>query len=332
MKTFQLPRPSVQKAVTVDCAGAVKGGAARFLRELQSYLSLLDRPDVQLLGLGEHLSPSWLVRREFQARSSSRRIALNNAGFINPAGERITLLRNILQFATTADLERLKFTPSRRLAAQTPIVRALARSSDVLVVPCTRMADQVENVAPYLQGKITVRFHPVSRPSWVGVEPFTPYDVLLPIVPSPYKNLSLHVSEFLQETSELGNLSIRLVIPAEPDTLPSLQGHPRLKFIGPQTSEKLEDWWKSCSAVFFPVEFESFGYPLAEARVYGRHIVAQDTQQNHEIAAGALVPYKRGQRGSLRTAVIQATSSVPTSDAGPFDPVKYFDWLLAGAG
>lgn len=314
--------------VVVDCAGAVKGGAARFLRELQKYLVEVRPPNVELIGLGRQLTPQWIFKREFIAASATKRVSLNNAGFLNPRGKNITLLRNILQFATATDLERLAFSPNQRLRAQTPMVRALARASKTLVVPCTRMAEQVETVSPYLQKKLTVRFHPVSKPTWAGETPKYPRDVLLPIVPSPYKNLDQHIPEFLQASEEPGGQPIRLIMPSTPDVFPQLASHPRIKFIGSQTSAQLDQWWRDSGAAFFPTEFEAFGYPLAEARVYGRNIIAQDFAQNHEIAGSALKPYTRHTESSLRQAIKRATSSIPEPEPEPFDPNTYFEWLF----
>ncbi|MGO1536547.1 MAG: hypothetical protein ACTHWM_06460 [Yaniella sp.] len=314
--------------VVVDCAGAVKGGAARFLRELQKHLHEVQPSNVDLIGSGKQLTPQWLLQREWIAASAKRRISLNNAGFVNPRGKNITLLRNILQFATETDLARLSYSPNRRLRAQTPMVRALARASETLVVPCTRMAQQVETVAPYLKEKLTVQFHPVSKPLWAGQPPKHPRDVLLPIVPSPYKHLEQHIPEFLDASESQEGDPIRLIVPSSPDVFPQLASHPRIKLIGSQTSAELDQWWRDSGAVFFPTEFEAFGYPLAEARVYGRNVIAQDFAQNHEIAGSALKPYTRHASGSLREAIRNATSEVPKPQPGPFDPDTYFGWLL----
>ena len=324
------PAEKRQERVVIDCAGAIKGGAARFLRELQSFLSDTHQPNVELIGLGKQLSPQWLVKRELLAASATRRISLNNAGFLNPRGKNITLLRNILQFATRDDLDALAFTPSRRLRVQTPIVRALARASDTLVVPCTRMAEQVTAISPSLEKRLTVRFHPVTEPEWAGTAPKNSHDVLLPIIPSPYKNLEWHILEFLDASEHLFDEPVRLVVPTTADILPEIGSHPRVKFIGHQTSEELEQWWRNCAAVFFPVEFEAFGYPLAESRVYGRYVVAQDTCQNREIAGTALKPYQRYREASLREAIREAMSDYPTAEPDPFSPIGYFQWLLAG--
>lgn len=314
--------------IVIDCAGAMVGGAARFLRELQAYLAQQRHPNIDLIGLGRQLTPSWLIKRELQAATAARRVSLNNVGFINPRGKNVTLLRNILQFAREEDYQRLQFVPSRRLRAQTPVVRTLAKASGTLVVPCTRMAEQVADISPRLRDSLAVRFHPTTQPSWAGTPPTNPRSVLLPVVPSPYKHLNEHIPEFLAASQDLPGEPVQLVVPATPDDLSDLVGHARVQFIGPQPSEALERWWRDCGAVFFPTEFEAFGYPLAESRVYGRHVIAQDTPQNHEIAGPALKPYTRHDETSLRTAIDSAVSDIPTPDPTPFNPQEYFHWLL----
>src|SRR5699024_10256453 len=98
---------------------------ARLLREIQTYLSTADTTNIELIGVGHQLTSSWLIKRELLAASATKRISFNNASFLNPKGENITLLHNILQFATPEDLERLEFVRSRRLRVQTPVIRAL---------------------------------------------------------------------------------------------------------------------------------------------------------------------------------------------------------------
>lgn len=315
-------------STTIDCAGAVGGGSARFLRELKSYLAVEHKSDVFLIGDSRQLTPSWLIQREVLAARSQLRISLNNAGFCNPRGRNVTLLANILQFASPEEMANLNFRPPRRLRAQTPLVRLLASASDTLIVPCTRMAEQVSSVAPHLADKLTVRFHPVARPIWAGQAPTHPRDVLVPIVPQPYKQLDRHLPEFLAATESIPGDPIRLIIPAERSELPALAGHHRVDFIGRKTAVEMDEWWQRCGAIFFPVEFEAFGYALAESRVYGRHVIAQDITQNREIAAAALSPYTRGGIESLRVAIEKAIDSCPVPDSDPFDPHKYFDWLV----
>lgn len=319
-----------QHQIVADVAGAIGGGAARLLREFKKYLSSTDK-QVDLIGEGRRLTPTWLVQRELTAPSAGLRLSLNNAGFMSPFGNNVTLLRNILHFASKSDFEYLGFQPSRELRIQIPVIRLLARNSKSLVVPCTRMGEQVAKISPDLADRLVVRFHPVTSPDWAGEPPENPRDVLVPIVPQPYKNLDKHLPEFLAASESKDGLPIRLVVPANPGSIPSLASHPRVFFIGPQTSVDLEAWWRACGAVFFPVEFESFGYALAESRVYGRSIIARDTDQNREIAGAALHPYKKNDPTSLRDAIRNAISCVPESDSAPFAPNSYFDWLLSGA-
>lgn len=314
--------------IVIDCAGAKVGGAARFLRELQTYLAQHHHPAVELIGLGRQLTPQWLVERELLAATATKRVSLNNVGFMNPRGENITLLRNILQFATATDFQRLNFVPSRRLRVQSPVVRTLAKASRTLVVPCTRMAEHVAKTNPPLRDKLVVRFHPITQPTWAGTTPHKPRHVLLPVIPSPYKHLDEHVAEFLAATQTIPGAPIHLIIPALPEDLPEIVGHPRVQLIGPQSSEALETWWQNCGAIFFPTVFEAFGYPLAEGRVYGRHVIAQHTPQNHEIAGPALCAYTRHDQTSLRDAIITAVATVPQPDPAPFNPNDYLQWLL----
>lgn len=152
--------------------------------------------------------------------------------------------------------------------------------------------------------------------------------MLLPIVPSPYKQLDQHIPEFLNAAKDIPAAPINLVVPTLPEDLPGLASHPQVQFIGPQSSEALETWWKDCGAVFFPTEFEAFGYPLAEGRVYGRHVIAQNTAQNQEIAGRALQAYTRHDKTSLRASIEAAVSEVPEPDPAPFHPQDYFQWLL----
>lgn len=319
---------TTNRRIVVDCAGAVQGGAARFLREVEAYLEQAQLPNVELIGKGQRLTTRWLMKREVLAASAVRRISLNNAGFINPKGTNVTLLHNILQFATASDLKRLAYSPPSRLRVQIPIVRLFARSSSILVVPCSRMAEQVAAVSPALKHKLEVRFHPISSPDWAGTLPKNSRDVLLPIVPSPYKKLDQHILEFLEASDGIDGLPVNIVVPTDPNRFPELLTHPRIKFIGAQTSDEMDRWWRDSAAVLFPTEFEAFGFPLGEARVYGRNVIAQDTAQNREIAGQSLQSYTRHDHQSFRSAIEQAVATIPEPDPVPFTPKSYFDDLL----
>lgn len=77
-----------------------------------------------------------------------------------------------------------------------------------------------------------------------------------------------------------------------------------------------------------PPGLESFGFPLAEARVNGQPVIAQDTEQNREIAGPALCAFTIGDADSLRHATELALKGGNTPDTEPFDPDSYFNWLL----
>jgi hypothetical protein len=131
----------VTPAVIVDAAGGSMGGAARFKHELCGYLARTGRQDVQVIGSQRQVSPGWLVRRELVGGPRSRRVALNNVGFLARGGQRWTLLRNPLHFLTEA--EEASLSPAELSASirhDTTAVRLAARRSDVIVTPSAAMA------------------------------------------------------------------------------------------------------------------------------------------------------------------------------------------------
>jgi glycosyltransferase involved in cell wall biosynthesis len=98
--------------------------------------------------------------------------------------------------------------------------------------------------------------------------------------------------------------------------------------VGRLTVEDASDLWRRCRAIYFPTGLESFGCPLAEARVSGVPVIARDTPQNREIAGPALCGYAMGDRDSLRQATETALTARVAPDSEPFDPDAYFDWML----
>ena len=57
----------------------------------------------------------------------------------------------------------------------------------------------------------------------------------------------------------------------------------------------MRELWARSRVIYFPTEIESFGYPLAEARVHGQPVIAPDTEQNREIAGAALFGFTIGE-------------------------------------
>jgi glycosyltransferase involved in cell wall biosynthesis len=317
----------VTAAVTVDTAGALIGGAARFLVELRGYLERTGREDVEIIGARQRVGPRWLVRRELSSRVRSRRVALNNVGFVIPGGQRWTLLRNALHFLTEEEQGRLDPVTRTSVRRDAAVVHLAARRSDVIVVPSTAMKERITTVRPDLSGRVVVRPHPVS-----GV-PFSrpPGDpiILCPVLFSPHKQMEQRLTELLAAVGNLQNPSVRVQVTADmAEAPPAVACHPQIELVGRLPSSELREVRARSHAIYFPTGLESFGYPLAEARASGQPVIARDTAQNREIAGPALCGYTIGDPDSLRCAVQAALTADIAPDPGPFDPDRYFGWLL----
>jgi len=317
----------VKAAVTVDAAGAQMGGAARFLVELRGYLERTGREDVEIIGSRRRVRPGWLVRRELSSRARSRRVALNNVGFVAPGGPRWTLLRNALHFLTEdeqAQLDPALQASARRDAA---VVHLAARRSDVLVAPSTAMAERIAAVRPDLSSRVVIRPHPVSVPS----TPHLSGDlvILCPVLFAPYKHMAQRLTELLAAIDDLEDPSVRVRMTADAAEVPvAVACHPQVELVGRLPFSKLRDMQARSRAIYFPTGLESFGYPLAEARVSGQPVIARDIARTREIAGPALCGYTPGDPDSLRRAVEAALTADVAPDPGPFDPDRYFGWLL----
>jgi hypothetical protein len=317
----------VRASVIVDAAGGQVGGAARFKVELRRYVARSGRRDVRIIGAERQLGPAWLVRREMAMPRQGRRVALNNVSFISPGSERWTLLRNPLDFLT--DDEEASLDPRVRSATRrrAPLVHLAARRADVLVVPSTAMANRVLRILPGLAGRVVVRAHPVSADS----TPARSRDpiVLCPVLFSPYKEMPDRLAELLAALDAIADDSVRLCVTANDAELPpDLAQHPRTDLVGQLDHHALRQLWARSRAIYFPPGIESFGYPLAEARVNGQPVIARNTEQNREIAGPALCGFVPGDVETLRCAVQRALTAKIEPDPRPFDPAAYFGWLL----
>jgi hypothetical protein len=316
----------VTPTILVDAAGGQVGGAARFKLELHRYLATTGRRDVRVIGAERQLGPAWLAMREAATPRRGRRVALNNVSFLGSHGERWTLLRNPLDFLTEEEEDT---DPTLGVAnrCRASVVRLAARRSDVLVVPSRGMAKRVTRVLPDLADRLVVRHHPVSADSI----PRRRRDqvILCPVLFSPYKNMIVRISELLRAMDEIAEPSVRLRVTAEPAELPErLATHPRIDLAGRLSHVQLREIWARSQAIYFPPGIESFGYPLAEARVNGQPVIALDTEQNGEIAGPALCAFTAGDISSLQQATKMALAMEVQPDPVPFDPDSYFDWLL----
>jgi len=313
--------------VTVDLAGGRFGGAGRFRAELSGYLERHARDDIKIIGARRRLDLAWLAAREATAVRRSRRIALNNVGFLTPGGERWTLLTNALHFP--AGTETAALDPGLRAAMgrQAKIVHRAARRSDVLIAPCTAMAERIAAVLPDVADRLVVRMHPVS--ACAVPRPAADPLILCPVLFAPYKQMAERIAEWLAAADGVLDDSVRMIVTASAAEVPaSLAASPRLRFVGRLSVSQTRELRSRSRALYFPTGLESFGCALAEARVHGQPVIARDTAQNREIAGAALCGYTLGDRDSLRHAIEVAMTARVDPDPDPFDPDAYFDWML----
>jgi Glycosyl transferases group 1 len=317
----------VTTTVTVDAAGGRTGGAARFRIEVHAYLRRSRRHDIKMIGVRRRLTPAWLAAREAAAVRGSRRIALNNVGFLTPGGERWTLLGNALHFLTEGETAALEPDLRAAMARQIPVVRQAARRSDVLITPSRAMADRVAAALPDVADRLVVRMHPATaRPRVSRADGSL---ILCPVIFESYKQMPDRLAEWVAAVDHALDDGVRMVVTATVAEVPaSLALSTRLHFVGRLAHDELRSLWVRSRAVYFPPGLESFGWPLAEARANGQPVIARDTPQNREIAGSALCGYEVGDPDSLRHATETALALEVAPDPAPFDPDAYFDWML----
>jgi glycosyltransferase involved in cell wall biosynthesis len=313
--------------VFVDAAGGVIGGGARFRVELYRYLDRSKREDIKLIGVNRQIDPAWLLRRELAGPVRGRRVALNNVSFVSPGGEKWTRLGNPLDFLT--DGEWANLDPSLRAATRrrAPVVRLAARRSDVIVTPSAAMGERVAHVMPTLRNRIVPRLNPVSADSIPQSE--REQVILCPVLFSPYKPMVARLDDWIEAVDKHIAPSVRMLVTADQSEVPaSLAHHPRIELVGQLPHDELRLLWARSRAIYFPTDIESFGFPLAEARVNGQPIIARDTAINREVGGRALCGFNVGDTDSLRIATEIALTADIIPDPGPFEPDAYFDWLL----
>lgn len=314
--------------VVVDFAGGQIGGAGRLREQYANYRAGTGGPAHTVLGLAGRVTPSWLVRREVLAGRCDRAVSMNNVGFVLAGREKWLLLHNANHFLTDAESARTYPVLERSFPLKVAQVRRAALRADTVIVPSSAMADRVVAALPSLARRVVVRFNPLATTVARTGRPGPCATIVCPIVPSPYKDLDEHLAELAAALPPHG---VRVVCTTDPRSVPAgLRSDPRFSFCGRLSRASVEARYESAAALFFPTAVESFGYPLAEARALGIPVVGQDTPHNREIAAGALVGYRRGDGDSLSAAVDRAVRSSVAADPGPFRPEAYFDWLLTG--
>lgn len=316
------------------------GGAQRLLGELDAYLARHDPGDVIVIGRGSAVNPKWLLRRELDLlRYRPRRvIALNNVGPMAPGTERWVLLRNALHFLSAEEAGRMPKTLLTGVRRQSAIVGAALVRADVVVVPTAAMAQRVVQHRPAVAPRLVIRPHPVSAPAHSSVSSVgsTPHRLLCPVLFAPYKQMGRYLRQLDAAVAELALrpefANVEILVTASSKELQEAGlscEDGRMRAVGRLTVDELARLGASCGVVFYPSSLESFGYPLAEARVNRRHVIALDTPQVREVAGDALVGFEPDDVLSLVCALETAlTRPLSPLDGNPFDPISYFDWLL----
>jgi hypothetical protein len=315
------------RSVTVDIAGGKTGGVARHRDEFFRYMSRTGRQDVRIIGANHYINKAWLIRREMLGSARGRRIALTNVSFVGMGGERWTMLRNALHFLTESEESRLEPSLAKINRRKTAVVRMTARRSDVLFTPCAAMAERVLHILPSVRNRLVARLNPVSADAVPRVAPDAA--ILCPVIFHSYKNMVDRLTELVDAMAGDIDPEVRVRVTADDTEMPpSLAAHPRVELLGRLDVADMQPLWARSRAVYFPTSIESFGYPLAEARVMGRPVIARDTAQNREIAGPALCGFSPGNVDSLKHAIHTALTCEVSPDPDPFDPDAYFDWML----
>jgi glycosyltransferase involved in cell wall biosynthesis len=319
----------VNGAIAIDVAGAAVGGSGRLLVELDDHLASGQAKDVAVVGRGRSLTVPWMGRREVAVRGSRRAIAANNASFLAVGDERWVLVRNLLHFMSEDEARSVGIALSKTVRAQGVLIRQIVQRSDVIVAPSSEMAERVCHAVPAVRDRVVVRFHPVG--THFEARPDVDSDgvrLLCPVVCSPYKRMPERIGILLRAMSRV-RARITLVVTATSQELgPALTNEPRIEAIGRLSFMELRDQWRRATAVWYPTTVESFGYPLAEARAAGLPVVAVDSSRTREIGGSALVPYAEACEDTLEEALTSLSGTVVAPDPVPFDPQRYFDWLL----
>jgi glycosyltransferase involved in cell wall biosynthesis len=320
-------------SIAVDVAGASMGGARRFLDEFDNYLSQSFRQPPLVIGRGSSITPRHLLARELKSRGVRCKIAINNVSFV--AGRRkIVLLRNALHFLGADEADELRHLLAPRVRVETQVVREMARRADLLVVPTHSMRERVIHHLPSAEGRIEVRLHPLSPPTSnsPAVGRTSGY-ILCPILDAPFKRLGALIAPLLEalETNDWA-IGTNLVLTCTNEELAKmgLFAHDRVIGVGRVSHAEVGSLIRDATALVYPTKIESFGYPLAEARLAGKPVIGNDSTLSREVAGEFLMAYTSS--GDVGLAVYRAlTGKFVPELFNPFDPKAYFDWLLEQA-
>lgn len=331
--SYVLTGGSVGATVVADVAGAAMGGARRYLTELDGWLAKEHHP-VRVIGRNRAMGPSWLVSREVMAARVPRTttVALNNVSFGAVGISRLVLLRNALHFLFPREAAELPPKLLRRWEMQTRVVRLMLRRADRIVVPSSAMRERVLGHCPWTGDRIEVLPHPLSPLPVSGDSCTRGPIVVCPVLDAPYKQLGKHLSQLLLAlSSDTGLADLKVVATSTAEELEGMGLPPSARLVpaGRLPTAAMTELLEGATALFFPTDLESFGYPLAEARVNRVPVLAKRTALTTEVAGDALVPYESDDIRSLTEALVAAmTLRLQPLSENPFDPDSYFRRLF----
>lgn len=307
------------------------GGALRFLTELDGYL---DRHPgaAQLIGRNRQLDTRWVVEREIRAARSQHVVALNNVSFVWVGAYKTALLRNALHFLSVRELAAIPVTS--RVKLQGRMVRAAMTRADRIIVPTSSMANRVISAHPAIADRIVVVPHPLSMPESIELQ--DEWVFLCPVLDAPYKMLATRLGSVIEALRELRQQSscrqfqLHLTLtPREAGSL-NLDRPTWVRLLGRLSPDELHKAQRHAMAIIYPTTLESFGYPLAEARLARQFVVAPLTDHAREVAGEVLVGYNPASAVSLLDA-LQECLERPRPQAleqNPFEPEGYFGRLF----
>ena len=194
----------VTGTVTVDLAGAHMGGAARYAGELrgvpgpQSARRTSSPADASRPGVLSRGSRSG----QATGRGQQRKLHRPGRGALGTAAQCLAFSKRGRRSLPSSLAHR------QSTGRKSMIVRLTARRADVLVAPCSAMADRIIRTLPDVRSRIVVRPHPSPAHT---ISPAPPGDIILcPVIFESYKRMTEHISGFLMAVDKHVDPAVRL--------------------------------------------------------------------------------------------------------------------------
>ena len=218
---------------------------------------------MQVVGRQQRLTPTWLVRRELIALAAGRKVALNNAAFVSPGGERVTVMQNALHYLTEDQASQMASVIPRSMLAQAgrraPVRPAVGRPRRALHRDGRAGGQRAPRGARPRRGR-----HPIAPDLFPTGVPRRP-TILCPIIFQPYKRMDERLNELVAAVDAHADPEVTVAVTAAAAGCHlDLAGHPRVVALGRLAWAQLRETWAGSAAVYFPTGLEAFGFPLAE--------------------------------------------------------------------